>query len=185
MTEVNRFMAGSTHVPQEHHLRATRFWLAIVMAGLILSGVTAFPLETELHFFLILLQSSALRPFAELTHLLPWISRVYSALASTNRQFPFLAYGTDWLAFAHLVIAVAFIGPYRDPIRNKWVITFGLIACAGVIPLALIAGQVRGLPIVWLLVDCSFGIFGGIPLILCRRHIFEIERAEKGVGSSH
>jgi hypothetical protein len=185
MTEVNRFKAGSTHVPQEHHLRATRFWLGIVMAGLILSGVTAFPLETELHFFLILLQSSALRPFAELTHLLPWISRVYSALASTNRQFPFLAYGTDWLAFAHLVIAVAFIGPYRDPIRNKWVITFGLIACAGVIPLALIAGQVRGLPIVWRLVDCSFGIFGGIPLILCRRHIFEIERAEKGVGSSH
>jgi hypothetical protein len=89
---------------------------------LILSGVTAFPLETELHFFLILLQKSALRPFAELTHLLPWISRVYSALASTNRQFPFLAYGTDWLAFAHLVIAVAFIGPYRDPVRNKWVI---------------------------------------------------------------
>jgi hypothetical protein len=60
MTEVNRFKAGSTHVPQEHHLRATRFWLGIVMAGLILSGVTAFPLETELHFFLILLRSSAL-----------------------------------------------------------------------------------------------------------------------------
>ena len=185
MTEVNRFKASSTPVPQEHYLRATRFWLRVVMGGLILSGVTAFPLETELHFFLILLQSSTLRPFAELTHLLPWISRVYSGLASTNRQFPFLAYGTDWLAFAHLVIAVAFIGPYRDPVRNKWVITFGLIACAGVIPLALIAGQVRGLPIVWRLVDCSFGIFGGIPLILCRRHIFEIEYAEESVGSSH
>jgi hypothetical protein len=79
MTEVNRFKVGSTPAPQEHPLRATRFWLGIVMAGLILSGVTAFPLETELHFFLILLQSSALRPFAELTHLLPWISRVYSA----------------------------------------------------------------------------------------------------------
>ena len=156
-----------------------------MIAGLILSGITAFPLETELHCFLILLQSTPLRPFAELPHLLPWISRVYNALASTNRHFPFLAYGTDWLAFAHLVIAVAFIGPYRDPVRNKWVITFGLIACAGVIPLALIAGQVRGLPIAWRLVDCSFGIFGGIPLILCRRHIFEIEHAKEGVGSSH
>jgi hypothetical protein len=185
MTEDNKFTAGSPAVSQEHHLRATRFWLGVVMAGLILSGVTAFPLESELHFVLILLQSSTLRPFAELTHLLPWISRVYSALARTNRQFPFLAYGTDWLAFAHLVIAVAFIGPYRDPVRNQWVITFGLIACAGVIPLALIAGQVRGLPIVWRLVDCSFGIFGAIPLILCRRHILEIERAERGVGSSH
>ena len=152
MTEVNRFKAGSTPVSQEHHLRATRFWLGIVIAGLILSGVTAFPLESELHFFLIFLQSSALRPFAESTHLLPWISRVYSALASTNRQFPFLAYGTDWLAFAHLVIAVAFIGPYRDPVRNRWVITFGLIACAGVIPLALIAGQVRR----------AFPSFGGL-----------------------
>jgi len=185
MTEVKRFKEGSTLVPQDHHLRATRFWLGIVMAGLILSGITAFPLETELHFFLILLQSAPLRTFAELTHLLPWISRVYNALASTNRDFPFLAYGTDWLAFAHLVIAVAFIGPYRDPVRNKWVITFGLVASAGVIPLALIAGQVRGIPIVWRLVDCSFGIFGGIPLLLCRRHIFEIERAEKGVGSLH
>jgi hypothetical protein len=146
MTEVKRFKEGSTLVPQDHHLRATRFWLGIVMAGLILSGITAFPLETELHFFLILLQSAPLRPFAELTHLLPWISRVYNALASTNRDFPFLAYGTDWLAFAHLVIAVAFIGPYRDPVRNKWVITFGLIASAGFIPLALIAGQVRGIP---------------------------------------
>jgi len=149
------------------------------MAGLILSGVTAFPLQTELHFFLNFLQTSSVSPLAELTHLLPWISRVYNALASTNRQYPFLAYGTDWLAFAHLVIAVAFIGPYRDPVRNKWIITFGLIACAGVIPLALIAGQVRGLPIAWRLIDCSFGIFGGIPLLFCRRHIVAMERTNQ------
>jgi hypothetical protein len=185
MVEVNRVKVSSAPVLQSHRLRAIRFWLGVVMAGLILSGVTAFPLETELHFFLVLLQSAPLRSFAELTHLLPWISRVHDALASTNRHYPFLAYGTDWLAFAHLVIAVAFIGPYRDPLRNKWVITFGLIACAGVIPLALIAGQVRGLPIVWRLIDCSFGTFGAIPLIFCRRHILEMERAEADAGSSH
>lgn len=179
MTEVDRLNAASTTAPHNHHLRATRFWLGIVMAGLILSGVTAFPLQTELHFFLNFLQTSSVRPLAELTHLLPWISRVYNALASTNRQYPFLAYGTDWLAFAHLVIAVAFIGPYRDPVRNKWIITFGLIACAGVIPLALIAGQVRGLPIAWRLIDCSFGIFGGIPLLFCRRHIVSMERTNQ------
>jgi hypothetical protein len=145
------------------------------MAGLILSGVTAFPLETELHFILVLLQSNALRHFAEMTRLLPWISRVHDGLANTNLSYPFLAYGTDWLAFAHLVIAVAFVGPYRDPVRNKWVITFGLVACAGVVPLALIAGQFRGIPIVWRLIDCSFGVFGGIPLLLCRRHIHALE----------
>ncbi len=155
---------------------AIRFWLGIVMVGLVLSGVTAFPLETELQIFLRILQGAAARPFAESIHLLSWISRVYDALSSTNRAYPFLAYGTDWLAFAHLVIAVVFIGPYRDPVRNKWIITFGLIACAGVIPLALIAGEIRGVPIVWRIVDCSFGIFGGIPLMFCRRHILEIER---------
>jgi hypothetical protein len=38
---------------------------------------------------------------------------------------PFLAYGTDWLAFAHLAIAVVFIGPWINPVRSQWVITFG------------------------------------------------------------
>jgi hypothetical protein len=66
---------------------------------------------------------------------------VHHTLADTNAHYPFLAYGTDWLAFAHLVLAVLFIGPYLDPIRNKWIITFGLVACAGVIPLALVAGK--------------------------------------------
>lgn len=31
----------------------------------------------------------------------PWLHRVYEALSVTNRQYPFLAYGTDWLAFAN------------------------------------------------------------------------------------
>jgi hypothetical protein len=156
-------------------IRAVRFWLLIVIAGLVVSGVTAFPLETELRWLLLILRSAPLRSFAGYVHLLPWIERVYDGLSITNKQFPFLAYGTDWLAFAHLVIAVAFIGPYRDPVRNQWVITFGLIACAGVIPLALIAGHQRGIPIAWRLLDCSFGIMGGLPLQLCRRHIRTLE----------
>ena len=160
-------------------LRGIRFWLLIVIAGLVLSGVTAFPLEAELRWLLSILQSAPLRSFAEHIHLLPWIDRVYGGLSTANKHFPFLAYGTDWLAFAHLVIAVAFIGPYRDPVRNEWVITFGLIACAGVILLALIAGHIREIPIAWRLLDCSFGIFGGIPLLLCRRQIRALERARQ------
>ncbi len=109
--------------------------------------------------------------------LTPWIERVYTALTATNASYPFLAYGTDWLAFAHLVIAAAFIGPYVDPVRNKWVITFGLMACAGVIPLALIAGSVRGIPLPWRLIDCSFGIFGSVPLLICDRSIRTLEGA--------
>ena len=116
-------------------LRAIRFWLVLFMAGLFLSGVTAFPLQTELHWVLSILETAPVRRIAEATHLLPWIARVHHALSATNAQYPFLAYGTDWLAFAHLVLAVLFIGPYRDPVRNKWIITFALIACGGVIPL--------------------------------------------------
>ena len=158
-----------------NHLRRIRIWLAVFIAGLVLSGVTAFPLQSELRWLVAALQTSSFHDAAQSTGLLPWIERVSQALYDTNAHYPFLAYGTDWLAFAHLVIAIAFIGPYIDPVRNKFVITFGLIACAGVIPLALIAGQVRGIPIAWRLIDCSFGVFGSIPLFICRRSVVAME----------
>jgi hypothetical protein len=101
------------------HLRLIRFWLAVFIVGLVLSGITAFPLDSELRGFDTILHTTFLRPHAESTHLLSWIDRVHQALSDTNARYPFLAYGTDWLAFAHLVIAVAFIGPYIDPVRNK------------------------------------------------------------------
>jgi hypothetical protein len=164
---------------QTDPLRRIRFWLAVFIAGLVLSGITAFPLQAELGWLVGHLHGSWLQPVAEITHLLPWVERVHEALSETNGSYPFLAYGTDWLAFAHLVIAIAFIGPWIDPVRNKWVITFGLIACAGVIPLALIAGPIRGIPLPWRLIDCSFGIFGAIPLVMCRQSIRTLER---GIG---
>jgi hypothetical protein len=163
--------------------RAIRFWLAIFITGLVLSGVTAFPLETELRWTFSALSTPSVQPFAQATHLLPWIARVDHALSDTNAHYPFLAYGTDWLAFAHLVLAVLFLGPYRDPVRNKWVITFGLIACAGVIPLALIAGHIRGIPIAWRLIDCTFGIFGAIPLLRCQSLIASLEHSDQPARS--
>jgi hypothetical protein len=162
---------------EPNHLRRIRFWLALFIAGLILSGITAFPLQTELGWLVSLVYSVPLRPIAQSTGLRHWIEAVNDALRATNARYPFLAYGTDWLAFAHLVIAVVFIGPFIDPVRNKWVITFGLIACAGVIPLALIAGPIRGIPFAWRLIDCSFGVVGSIPLLICRRSIFALERS--------
>lgn len=166
------------------HLRRIHVWLGIFMAGLVLSGITAFPLQAELDWLARCLRADTLRPAAQAIHLLPWIEQVDRAVARTNLRFPFLAYGTDWLAFAHLVIAVAFLGPFIDPVRNKWVITFGLIACAGVIPLALIAGQIRGIPLPWRLIDCSFGILGSIPLFICRHSIHSLEdEAPTRIGS--
>jgi len=161
---------------QSKEIRRIRFLLQVFIVGLVLSGITAFPLQWELGWLVILLHTGWLRPIAEATHLLEWVERVSTGVSATNASYPFLAYGTDWLAFAHLAIAVAFVGPYVDPVRNKWVITFGLIACAGVIPLALIAGQVRGIPVAWRLIDCSFGIVGSVPLLICRRAIADLER---------
>ena len=47
--------------------------------------------------------------------MLRWLVTVRDALIATNDRYPFLAYGYDWLAFAHLVIAVAFVGPFAIP----------------------------------------------------------------------
>jgi hypothetical protein len=130
------FMLGSA-MTQADHLRRIRICLGVFIAGLVASGVTAFPLETELKW---VLRFSAMQGLP--APALGWLQRVSAALSATNARYPFLAYGTDWLAFGHLVIAAAFIGPWIDPVRNKWFVTFGLVACAGVIPLALIAGPI-------------------------------------------
>lgn len=151
----------------ERRLRRIRLWLAVFIVGLVLSGVTAFPLTWELGLLV--------RWFGQGdSALAEWLRTVHTGLVETDRHYPFLAYGTDWLAFAHLVIAVAFIGPWRDPVKNIWVIEFGLIACAMVLPLALIAGQLRGIPFGWRLIDCAFGVFGAIPLWVIRQEIRQL-----------
>ena len=151
--------------------RRIRAVLAVFIAGLVLSGLTAFPLLHELELLTALLGPSRGDGFVW------WIHHVRTALAETYRVWPFLGYGTDWLAFGHLVIALFFIGPLRDPVRNVWIIDAGLIACAGVIPLALICGEIRGIPFYWRLIDCSFGVLGALPLWWLRRMIRELEKA--------
>ena len=121
-------------------LRRIRVLLLVFMIGLVLSGVTAFALETELRWLTGLLGAGASTRPADVGGVLRWLVTVRDALIATNARYPFLAYGTDWLAFAHLVIAVAFIGPLRDPVRNAWVVTFGLIACAAVVRSRVIRG---------------------------------------------
>lgn len=106
-----------------------------------------------------------------------WIAQVRDALRETNAHYPLLFYGTDWLTFAHLVIALLFIGPYRDPARNIWVIEWAMVACVLVWPLALICGPIRGIPFAWQLIDCSFGVVGLIPLVICRRLIRQLEKS--------
>lgn len=160
-------------------LRRVRAWLIVFIVGLVLSGVTAFPLATEARWGHELLVAWGVETW--LPSLVEWFARVREGLEATAADYPFIAYGTDWLAFAHLVIAVAFWGPLRDPVRNIWIIDFGLIACAGIIPLALIAGPIRDIPWGWSLIDMSFGVFGAIPLLLVRRMIKRLELLQADV----
>jgi len=97
---------------------------------------------------------------------------------------PLIAYGTDWLAFGHFVIAIAFLGALRDPVRNLWVIEFGMIACILVVPMALIFGLIRGIPLLWRLIDTSFGIFGIIPLWISRRYVLRVIELENEMHSA-
>ena len=154
----------------EVKLRKRIKWvISIFVFFLILSGVTAFPVETELKWAL---------------HYLTWLPQtlydylqtVSIAVTETNANYPFMAYGFDWLAFAHILIGIAFIGPYRDPVRNIWVIEWAMICCVAIIPLAFICGPIREIPLYWTLIDCSFGVFGILPLWYCRNLIKKLGR---------
>ena len=141
-------------------------WAVII--GLALSGLTAFPIQTELAW--LVNHSSALPEMLKV-----YLIAVYQAIKTTNQYYPYLSYGTDWLAFAHLLLALLFVGPLRDPAKNIWVIEFGMIACLLIFPLAFIAGSIRDIPIFWRLIDCSFGVFAFIPLYIAYRDIKKIK----------
>jgi hypothetical protein len=138
-----------------------RIALGIFIVGLILSGISALPLQWELS-----VVDHWLGARAELGN---FISYVHSGIVETYSRFPFFGYATDWLAFGHFVIAAFFILPFVNPIKYRAILKVGLVACVGVIILALICGPIRGIPFFWTLIDCSFGILGAIPLLYCLR----------------
>ncbi len=130
--------------------------MGLFIVGLVLSGVTAFPLLIEMDWLVKVLGVES-----------GWVIVVRDGLRETYGKYPWVGYGTDWLAFAHLAIAVFFVGPYLEPVRNVWVVKAGVAACLGILPLAFIAGAVRGIPFGWQLIDCSFGVLGAVPLLYC------------------
>lgn len=149
-----------------------RIIIAFFILALVVSGISAFPIESELQFAV---KNISVFPQS----LQGWLIEVYNAIKTTNSQFPFVSYGTDWLAFAHIIIAVAFIGPFIDPVKNIWVVIFGMIACVSIIPLALIAGYIREIPFYWQMIDCSFGVFGIVPLMICYRKINQLAKIQQ------
>src|ERR1051326_3250090 len=164
-------------------LGRVRILIALFMVGLILSGLTAFPLRHELNLLASLLGVQNAPSPEGYTGLKFWILRGREGLLVTDFNYPFIAYGTDWLGFGHLVIALFFIGPLIDPVRNIWVLKMGLVACAAVIPVALICGAIRQIPFYWRLIDCSFGVIGFIPLWISLKLTRQLER-ERTAGKT-
>lgn len=145
-----------------------RLAIGVFMLALAVSGLSAFPLLSELEVLVNLTGQSARSA---------WMVQVRDALQVTYHAYPFIAYGTDWLAFGRLVIALFFLGPMVDPARNIFVLYAGVWACGLVIPLALICGLVREVPFYWRLVDCSLGAAGAVLLLYAIRWTKQLSAA--------
>ena len=157
-------------------LRQIRLAISVVILGLVLSGVTAFPLLHELNLLSTILAGDSRDPAAH-GGLVHWILTVREGLEVSYGKYPFIAYGTDWLAFGHLMIALFFILPWRDPARYEGVLKVGIAASLLVIPLALVCGPIRGIPFWWRMIDCSFGVLCLPPLGFALRKIRQISPA--------
>lgn len=161
-----------TSITSTQLTKRIRIITGLFMLLLVLSGLTAFPVQAELNFlkdhinwFPLFMQA--------------WLVKVTDAVNSVSRDYPYLIYGYDWLAYAHIVIALFFFGVLRDPVRNAWVLRTGMLACAGVFVLAFVVAGIRGIPFFWTLIDCSFGLFGFVPLIIAHRWAMQLERVQQ------
>lgn len=139
---------------------------------LVLSGITAFPLRTEMQF---LIHHQHAFP----QHLAQWFNTVNDAIVQTP---DIVLYGTDWLAFAHLIIALFFVPVYIHPVKHKANILVGMAACLAVFPLAFICGSIRGIPFFHQLIDCCFGVGGLLLLFMLYKKIERLEKQTNETG---
>ncbi len=147
-------------------IKKIRLTVMVFMLLLMLSGITAFPLVTETNWMM-----NHLDVFPSYFH--DWIKNVYHAVHQTPDV---VLYGTDWLAFAHIIIALFFIGVYQNPVRNKFIINVGIAACLLIFPIAFIFGPVRGIPFYHQIIDCCFGLFALIPLLYINHKVKQLEK---------
>jgi len=133
-----------------------RLCLGVFILVLLAGGAACFPLLSEAQFLYRAAHARGIFGPA----IREWAQAVYAALLETNARYPFLFYGTDWVAFGHFALAIAFIGPMRDPVRNVWMAQFGAVLCLLAIPWALGFGHLRGIPPWARAVTCVGGLGG-------------------------
>lgn len=152
-------------------LRRAKWMLGIVAFGLLVSGVTVWPAIPELKAAVRIVWGDG----APSGVLHAFVLKALAGLESVNANYPFMLYAHDWLAFAHIVLAILFSGAIRDPVRNVWIVQCGLIMCALVPVLAMICIPIRGLPLCWFWIDFAFAPAAALPLWIALR---DIRRAE-------
>jgi hypothetical protein len=161
-------------------LRRIRALLVFYAAALIASGLTAVPVEWELRTLVAVFWGDAAPGTTWWPAMHTWIVQCRDTAADINVRYPYVFYGFDWLAFGVSVIGLLFLGALRDPVRNVWVVQFGLICCGLVLVFSSIVPHLRGLPWFWMFVDGSFGVLGAIPLGVILRDIRRLERSDAG-----
>jgi hypothetical protein len=149
-----------------------KLMLAIVAIGLFVSGVTVWPAETELRTIVRVVWGDA-SPTGQLH---AFLLEAIEGLEAVKAAYPFLLYAHDWLAFAHIVLAILFAGAIRDPVRNIWVVQCGIIMCGLVPVLAAVCIPIRGLPLFWFWIDFAFAPAAALPLLIALRDIRKAER---------
>ena len=153
--------------------KRAKLMLFIVSFGLFISGVTIWPAISELKISLSIMESIGMNQ----THLFGFITKVRDSLILIEKKHPHIIYAYDWLAFAHIVLAILFYGAAKDPVRNRWVIECGLVMCALIPILAGICIPLREIPLYWILFDCAFVPGAAIPLAIALRDVAKIEKA--------
>lgn len=100
-----------------------------------------------------------------------FVVQAIHGLEAMEANYPFMMYAHDWLAFAHIVLAILFAGAIRDPIRNIWIVQCGLIMCALIPVLAAICIPMRGIPWIWFWIDFAFAPGAALLLWIALRDI--------------
>jgi len=152
-------------------MKRAKVMLGIVAFGLLVAGITVWPAVPELRMAVRVVWGDA----APTGILHGFVLQAIEGLEATQANYPFMLYAHDWLAFAHIVLAILFAGSMRDPIRNVWIVQCGLIMCALVPVLASVCIPLRGIPSIWFLIDFAFAPAAALPLWIALR---DIRRAE-------
>ena len=148
--------------------RQIKMVIILTIIGLLLNGASAVPLRTEMN--LLLSNSDSFPQF-----LRDWWVYVNQGVLETSDKYDFMRYGFDWLGFAHLLIAIAFIGPLRDPVKNQWVVQWGMIAAALSIAVAFGWERVRNIPVWWSFIDAGISYVAFVLLWICNRWIGQLK----------